>query len=433
MLQSAAVAIQFRGRHVLRGYAMGIPHTAASFKGETAIAVDIVHRIYGDALAIVINVKTRQVALLRDEALAVWASLAEGRRAWPASDPGHAVLERLAALGMIETVVPAPAGSVVRGQGLSPDAVSAEMDIAAVTYWAFKNHIPLIGHFEFTGRCNLRCRHCYCVFDRKQDSLSTSQIATILDDLRANGTLGLVITGGEFFVRKDALDILALLQQKNFLVRLNTNGTFITPEIAEALARMGNVYRVHVSLYGPTAAVHDRVTTVRGSFARTLRAIKLMKEAGVDLRLNCSIMRSNFDHWHALKETVADPLGIPVRFDPIIFSRDDGGTANLNERLDDAQFQRADARLSALAADATESKQPRSRPKLCKAAFSFFCITENGDVYPCLKMKKNYSKPMGNIVTQRFDDIWHASPVEEQIRAPLRHKLRHCSVCDLTV
>jgi MoaA/NifB/PqqE/SkfB family radical SAM enzyme len=378
------------------------------------IPKELVYRIYGDSLAIIMNVKTKRVVLLQKEPLHFWKMITNK------VDYSEPIFDRLVGLGILDKP---SAPTLTTGQH------AQEVDFGAVNLWAFKNHIPISGHFELTGRCNLRCRHCYCVFNKKKDSLTTEKIFEILDNLKESGTFGLVLTGGELFCRKDILDILKYLSEKKFVVRINSNGTLINKTVVKEMEGFSNIYRIHISLYSSEPDVHDWITNVPGSYHKTLKALHLLKEAGIDLRINCSIMKSNFNTYKQIKYEIGDRMGIPVHYDSVIFPKDDGGTENLEEHLDDEQL---NAFLRFKSDHEPQNKSPY-KPKLCKAGFSFFSICEDGRLFPCLKMKRLYRNPLGNLSSDSFDDIWQGSKSIQKIRDSLNKKLRECDVCDLTI
>lgn len=388
----------------------------------------VIDRIYGGSLGVAVQIKTGAVALLRDEALEVWRGI-DTPGVTPPSPRRQAILAHFQRLGLIDA--PLPQGV---GDGLLEEAPPVDrVDFGVINYWAFKNRIPISGHLELTGRCNIRCRHCYCLFDRSQDALSTGQVFHILDDLRESGTLGLVLTGGEFFVRPDSLEILRKLHENRFIVRINTNGSLIDEKLVREMAELDNIYRIHVSLYGSRPEIHDRVTRAPGSFEKTVAALQMLKEAGFNLRINCCLMQSNVEDYPNVQREIADKLEIPVRFDPVIFPKDDGSTVNLADNLTDAQLAAFDRFREENRKAAGDPPDGEAKPKLCKAGFSFFSMAEDGSLYPCLKMKRYYSHPMGNLARQSFGDIWNRSKAARSIREPLQDKLRNCSICDLSL
>lgn len=386
------------------------------------IAQAVVYRIYGDALAVLMNVKTRQVALLQGPSLQFWKECVQADE----PDRHHPLYARLQNLGMLGEPAELPPSRPHANTRDEHAHTIDTIDIGALHLWAFKNHIPLSGHFELTSRCNLRCRHCYGLFETKQDTLNTEQVCRILDDLRDNGTLGLVLTGGELFFRKDILDLLRYLEAQKFVVRINSNGTLIDETVVRALQELSNIYRIHISLYSSEPEIHDQITNAPGSYHKTLHALHLLRAAGFDLRINCSVMKANYATYHKVRDEIGDPLGIPVHFDTEIFPRDDGGTDNLVERLDAAQLQqymRAQTRPNAAA----------PRPKLCRAGFSFFSICEDGRLLPCLKMKRLSRYPLGRLTEHSFGEIWQGSHAVLTLREHINHQLDACDLCELAI
>ncbi|MEW6600123.1 MAG: radical SAM protein [Nitrospirota bacterium] len=378
---------------------------------------ELLYRIYGNALAVVMNVKENRVALLQNRNLVLWKEIAYEKQVSQKDYPG---LKRLAELGLIK--IEGEINGCHRSR--ENDQPVQEVDLGTVNYWAFKNHLPISGHFELTGRCNLRCRHCYCTYTDR-DTLDTGSVIKIVDGLYESGTFGLVLTGGEIFMRSDIIDVLKYLNEKKFVLRLNTNGVLIDDKTVKAMDGLSNIYRIHVSLYSSKPEVHDRITGMEGSFQKTLKAICLLKEAGFALRINCSLMQSNSDSYKGIKTEIGDKLDIPVHYDPFIFPRDDGKIRNMYEMFNDDQIREFEM---------FHTKEPSDKkPKLCKAAFSFFSISEDGGLYPCLKMKKYYEKPLADLRKSSFKEIWYESEQIKKIRNILNDKLRNCNVCNLSI
>lgn len=378
----------------------------------------LLYRIYGESLAVIMNLQQKRIFFLQKEALGFWESL-HGKAVPDEKDLRSPFFPALLELGLVERPASFPAVSDPRCQS-SPETM--EVDMAALTLFAFKNRIPISGHFELTGRCNLRCRHCYCLFRNEKDSLNTLEVFAILESLKKSGVFGLVLTGGEIFMRKDILDILAWLDRERFVIRINTNGTLVDEKTVQTLAGFSNIHRIHVSLYGAEEGVHDAITRSPGSFRKTLRALHLLREAGLDLRINCSVMKSNVDSYTDIATKIGDPMGVPVHFDAEIFPKDDGGTENLAERIETQDLAKFMEK---------REKKKGERQKLCKAGFSFFAICEDGSLYPCLKMKRFYRNPLGNLKEDAFDQLWHSSEPVLHIRKTLENKLRECDICDL--
>jgi len=90
---------------------------------------------------------------------------------------------------------------------------------------------------------------------------------------------------------------------------INTNGTQITPEIAQLMKRKGSKM---VVLYGATAEVHDHITRNPGSFEAAIQGFNYLKEAGVGFTVQLIPMRDNYFQWDQM-QTLAQFLSLRWR------------------------------------------------------------------------------------------------------------------------
>ena len=161
--------------------------------------------------------------------------------------------------------------------------------------------IPLDGSIDLTYRCNNNCWHCWLRLPNEinhvQNELSFDEIRLIVDDSRKMGCQSWSISGGEPMLRPDFSEIFDYITRKSISYSLNTNGTLITPQIAQLLKRPG---KKMVALYGATADVHDRVTRNPGSFDNMLRGIKYLKEAMADFIIQIVPIGKNFHQLEAM-------------------------------------------------------------------------------------------------------------------------------------
>jgi len=139
--------------------------------------------------------------------------------------------------------------------------------------------------------CNLKCVYCAAGGDgsfgaamkQVETEIIEEQIRTLLHDIPNGGEFSLTFFGGEPLLVPDTIRRLARFTKlqaagRDIRVRfyLITNGTLVTPAIAELLAEIG--CHVTVSIDGPPE-VHDQNRVSRGglgSSARTLRGIETL-------------------------------------------------------------------------------------------------------------------------------------------------------------
>jgi radical SAM protein with 4Fe4S-binding SPASM domain len=182
--------------------------------------------------------------------------------------------------------------------------------------------VPICGSIEVTRRCPSKCVHCYNKLpmndqEARGSELTYEEHCRILDEITEAGCLWLLYTGGEIFARNDFLDIYTYAKQKGLLITLFTNGTLITPAIADYLAEWCP-FSIEITLYGRTKETYERVTGIPGSYELCMRAIQLLKERGLPLKLKTMAITFNKHEIWDMKRFVEEELGLEFRFDAMI-------------------------------------------------------------------------------------------------------------------
>ncbi len=142
--------------------------------------------------------------------------------------------------------------------------------------------------------CNLRCVGCYAAVGKDTPAtLTFDEVSKVMEE--AHSTFGnrfMTITGGEPFIYKSQgktlFDIWEKYNDMFFLVY--TNGTFITPEVAQRLAKLGNVTPA-ISVEGWEKETDER--RGQGIFKKILEAMKNLREAGVPFGISVTATDKN--------------------------------------------------------------------------------------------------------------------------------------------
>ena len=286
--------------------------------------------------------------------------------------------------------------------------------------------IPLSVHVDLTMRCNERCVHCYRVVESRPE-LTGDEVRALLAELAEAGTLYLTFSGGEIFLRGDVLDLIADAKRLRFDVRLKTNALRITGERARRLRELG-VRQVDVSIYSVDPDVHDAVTKIPGSLTRSLAAIERLLALGVRVKINCPLMRSNIGGYREVR-ALADRLGVPCGFDPMISARNDGDTAPVLLRGSAAPISSACSATPRSIPSRCRRRRPRSAPDLdeplCGAGHNACYVSAYGDVTPCVALPV----VCGNIRQTPFAEIWSDSHDMRRVRSIRVRDLHTCSGC----
>ena len=141
--------------------------------------------------------------------------------------------------------------------------------------------------FQLTGTlCNLACTHCFISCSPTNHALEFVAPETVyryLDEAQTHGVREVYFTGGEPFLHKQIMPILARSLQVAATSVL-TNGTLITPPVADELAALAGASRysleMRISLDDVEEARNDAVRG-KGALRRALRALRLLQERGL--------------------------------------------------------------------------------------------------------------------------------------------------------
>jgi len=155
-------------------------------------------------------------------------------------------------------------------------------------------------------RCNLTCKHCYSISADKDfaGELSTDEVFTVMDDLRAFRVPVLILSGGEPLLRPDIFDIAKRAKQMGFYVGLSTNGTLIDESNIGPIAEAGFNY-VGISLDG-IRETHDMFRRKEGAFDASLRGVQLCHDAGIKVGVRFTLTQDNAHDLPALLKLVDD-------------------------------------------------------------------------------------------------------------------------------
>ena len=124
--------------------------------------------------------------------------------------------------------------------------------------------------WDITHKCNLRCSHCFVIFQENIDSSPNerSHHLKIARSIAAAEPFVVSIAGGEPFVVPHLIEIVEILRQSVPQIVIATNGTILKKSQLEQLAKLGGV-SLQVSLDGSSAIEHDSIRGF-GSYAKTL-------------------------------------------------------------------------------------------------------------------------------------------------------------------
>jgi len=134
---------------------------------------------------------------------------------------------------------------------------------------------PRLVIWLLTARCNLECCHCYAARFLGGKELSKGEALRVVESAAKAGVKHIGFSGGEVFLRQDALDVIGRAFGLGMSTSVVTNGTVLSEEIAQRLADYGT--RTFLSIDGARAETHERIRGKGTWDAAVLAAEKLRK------------------------------------------------------------------------------------------------------------------------------------------------------------
>ena len=267
---------------------------------------------------------------------------------------------------------------------------------------------------EFSRACNFRCAYCYqAERTAAADEMTLEESRDVLLQARELGARKIIILGGEPSIYPHLVEMLRFLGRQGFEVEIFTNGSGISPALAQILAE--ERVRVVVKMNSRSEAVQDRLAGKKGAFGIIDTAFANLRRAGYPcnqlfLAASTVICRQNLgelpDLWRWLRKR-----GIEPYFEVLTPQANALENRWLNVGPD--ELRRLFHRLAAIDREQfgrSWDPQPPLIGNRCMRHQVSCVVTANGQVMPCVGV----TIPLGSIREQPLADI-----------------LRHQVVCDL--
>lgn len=299
--------------------------------------------------------------------------------------------------------------------------------------------MPKLKHLdlEISNPCNERCIHCYRTCKHtKQGFLSIEDVAKIFDEIKPirESHIDVVLTGGEALLNKEWRNILEFCISQNSRVSLFTNGSLINKDDVKFLAQFRdspNFREVQISLYSLSSEIHDAITGLKGSWKKTLDAIKMLKSEGVKVFVSSPVMQTNKDSIADLMRWM-DSNDIRSCADLLIFPNSDYQNRNISQKLNKKDF---DVFYNKTAENNFELGYiwgfNRKRDNLLDTLFyapaaNGILVSGNGNIYPMI----GWYEKLGNIHNDSLKAVFLKAPLLKKCRQIKILDFRECCECE---
>lgn len=191
---------------------------------------------------------------------------------------------------------------------------------------------------RLTRRCNSACAHCTIADLPDLPDRDARETALELQQARRRGCDAVVFMRGEATLRPELPRLAELARRLGYrTIQLQTNGRMLGyANYLERLLSAGMNF-FEVSLFGPTAELHDMLSADAGAFDQTLLGLEGIVAASAAHMVTVPILRANLEHLEATVERLARMGVAQVQFGFTRPVRVDGEyPSDLLVRLDEA-------------------------------------------------------------------------------------------------
>ena len=350
-----------------------------------------------------------------------------------------------------------------------PYARRAVMNLTkSFAYMGIKKPISLYAPFlivwDFTHKCNLKCKHCYSNSGIiREEELTTKQAKGVIDQIADAGVTALAFSGGEPLTRSDFFEVARYAADRGLYISVATNGTLLTKENVQKL-KEAKVNYLDISIDGACAKTHDEFRGVPGSFDKAVAGLKNCIEADLCVCIATTATKSNLEEMPAIID-LAEELGAE-RFTNFNFVPAGRGKTHYEQDPSPEEREKLMRYLLARISKGCKTTILTTAPQLarvgiqcqgatgtgevtmsmahmqtvkvtkkavpladfiggCGAGRLYCSLSPQGDVHPCVFLPVN----VGNLKTEKFQDIWLNAPLFNAFRNRANLK-GACGKCD---
>lgn len=278
-------------------------------------------------------------------------------------------------------------------------------------------------HIDLTSACTERCVHCYLP-DYPDKYLPYDLVEKALREFRAHQGVTVELTGGECMLHPDFGRICRLCNELNLNFIVMSNMTRCDMGMVSLLREVEPQF-VNVSLYSMDEQVHDAITTIAGSWRKTMDAILACERAGVHVRIATPLLKENRQSFKALKE-FSDVHHMHFVPDYHILPQTNHDSSNLEHACSACELRVVlQANKEIFDCHWEDAPLRAAEDKVCDIGVGRLYLNSLGKYYPCAAM---HDYVIGDVRENTFEEVWRGKEMEK-LRALKVRDMENCADC----
>lgn len=311
------------------------------------------------------------------------------------------------------------------------DFKDSDIEVSIIQELKSRNQLYTVT-FEMTYACNEKCIHCYANYpseSNKNVKISIEKYKQLIDELYEMKVMHIAFTGGDPFMYKDFVEIFEYARKKQFICDIYTNAQILADnsEIFERIVK-AKPRAVYISLYGADAETHEKITTVKGSFDKTVSVVKEFHNRKIPVVLNMMVLTVNHEK---IEENIlfAKELGVGYRLGLSIIYKNDGSSTPMNYFVSDKEKIKQILKIEKkhLFSNDIPIEQNNSdvADSICAAGSTTLSVSPDGSIYPCISLKIK----LGNVFRDSFKKVWESEKRKNLVSSLVWKNTKECKSC----
>jgi len=313
-----------------------------------------------------------------------------------------------------------------------------------------KKRIGFTLQWHVTNACDQRCKHCY-IYNSENKPVANQEISLdvskkVVDDfISFCRWIGrppfFVVTGGDPLLYSKIWEVLAYLKSRNVRFSILGNPFHLNSAVCQRLHELGCAsYQMSIDGMEET---HDMFRK-DGSFAATIGAIPLLREAKIKTMIMTTVSRENFQEiGDVIQATTAAGANTYTfaRYCPTHGDTEDNLTSGeyrdflsniwqqiKSQGMQGTRFLYKDHLWKAFLIEEGVIKPPKNNHEKvadgCHCASDHLTLLPDGSIYACRRFESN----VGNIFDKNLYSVWHGKEMRNYRRVA---DIEGCRDCEL--
>jgi len=289
--------------------------------------------------------------------------------------------------------------------------------------------------WELTLKCNLRCIHCGSnAGEKREGELTTREALNVVKDAAETGFKGIVLFGGEPFLRKDWSKIAKEIKEFGMKLSIVSGGFLKSSTIIDKLMKI-EVDFLQIGIDG-MQKTHDEIRGVSGAFNKAVHFIKEAKRVGLPLGIITTVQKKNFKELPKIKEFVIRedlewqiqeilPMGRANK--DAVLSREEYYLLGIFMKIMKKKYS---IKIIVPHNMAINSQYIDINPswESCIAGKKVIGLQSNGNIKGCLALPDEFIE--ANIRERKLIDIWNSDEFFQYSRKHCEEKIgENCRLC----